>query len=67
MNRVQEASLGIDRRHVRRPGFRFGRGFLLEIGNLIEGISMKAGREWMSLSGGQLEQITAQIGAKAGG
>lgn len=67
MNRVQEASLGIDCGHVRRPGFRFERGFLLEICNLIEGISTTAGRGWMSLSDRQLEQIAAQIGAKAGG
>lgn len=67
MNRVREAGHGIDCREVRRQGFRVGSGFPLVIGNLIEGISMTAGRERMSLSDRQLEQIAAQIGAKAGG
>ena len=66
MNRVQEVGLGADCRNVRQAGFCVGRGFLLEIGNLIEGFGMTAGRERMSPSDGQLEQI-AHVGAKAGG
>lgn len=67
MNRFEEAGLEIDRRNVRRLGFRVELRPLLDFANLSEGISVAAGREWTSLSDAALEQIVAQIGAKAGG
>ncbi|WP_458238021.1 hypothetical protein [Pseudomonas sp. P5_A2_2] len=67
MNRFQEACLGIDCRNVCRPGFRVERRPLLEFANLSEGISVAAGREWISRSDAPLDQIAGQVGAKAGG
>ena len=67
MNRVQEPGHGIDCRNVRLPGSRIRRGFLGEIGNLIEVVSMTAGREWKALSAAQLNQFGPHAGAKAGG
>jgi len=67
MNRVQEAGDGSDCRNVRLPGSRVRRGFLGEIGNLIEVVSMTAGRDWKALSAAQRNQFGTHVGAKAGG